>query len=130
MLDTIKKLGFSILTILAPIQAAIITVFVLVLIDFITGIMASRKQGLPITSARLRDSVVKMLVYQSTIILAFVIETYLVKGIPLTNIASSYVGLVELISLNENIEIASGKKLLAGLISQFKKKEDSKDQAQ
>lgn len=124
MLDTIKKLGFSIVTILAPIQSAIITVFILVLLDCITGIMASRKQGIPITSSGLKDSVIKMFVYQSTIILAFIIETYLVKGIPLTNIASSYVGLVELVSLNENIEIASGKKLLAGLISKFKKKED------
>lgn len=127
MLDILKKLGLVVLTIFAPIQAAIITVFCLVVFDCITGVLAARKQGIPITSSRFKDSIVKMLVYQATIILAFVIEKYLVNGIPLTNMASSYVGLVELLSLNENLEILSGKHLLAGLIDKFKQKQEHKE---
>jgi hypothetical protein len=124
MLDGIKKLSLVILTIFAPIKAAIVTVFVLVLFDCVTGILASRKQNIPITSSGLKDSVVKMLVYQVAIIAAFVIETYLSPGIPLTNMTSSYVGLVELLSLNENIEIISGRHLLAGLIAKIKTKQE------
>lgn len=120
MLDQIKKLSLVVLTLFSPIKAAIITVFALVLLDCVTGIMAARKQGIPITSSKLKDSVIKMLVYQSAIVLGFVIEKYLASGIPLTNMASTYVGLVELVSLNENIEAISGQKLLAGLISKVK----------
>lgn len=125
MLEILKKLGLVVLTILAPVQAAVVTVFGLVLLDCVTGVLAARKQGIPITSSKLKDSVIKMLVYQAAIILAFIIEKYLSPGIPLTNMASSYVGLVELLSLNENIEVISGQHLLAGLINKFKQKQDS-----
>lgn len=127
MLEILKRFGLVVLTILAPVQAAVVTVFGLVLLDCVTGVLASRKKGLPITSARLKDSVVKMLVYQAAIVLAFIIEKYLVSGMHLTNIASSYVGLVELLSLNENIEVISGQHLLAGLIDKFKQKQDHKE---
>lgn len=126
MLEILKKLGLVVLTILAPVQAAVVTVFGLVLLDCITGILAARKQGIPITSSKLKDSVIKMLVYQAAIVLSFIIEKYLAPGIPLTNMASSYVGLVELLSLNENIEVISGQHLLAGLIDKFKQKQDKK----
>lgn len=116
----IKTLALSLLSVFAPIHATLITAFSVVLIDLITGLIAAKKQGIPITSTGLKSTVVKLFVYQLVIVVAFLIETYLAKGVALTNIVTSYIGITELLSINENIALISGKDLLSGAIAKIK----------
>ena len=115
-----KKSFLAIVVVLSPIKAALAAAFGLVVADLITGIMAAKKQNKPITSSGLKSTVIKLTVYQLAIILAFIVEKYLVQGMALTNIVTSYVGLTELLSINENIEVISGTNLLEGIINKFK----------
>ena len=91
----------------------------LVLIDLITGIWASRKQNIPITSSGLQRTIIKLGIYEVAIFLAFIAQQYLIKAIPVANIVSSFVGLTELTSCLENINIIGGGNLLKDLITKL-----------
>lgn len=120
MWDSLKKLGLALFTLLTPIKTTLLAAFVFVLIDLITGLLAAKKQHIPITSSGLKSTLIKLFVYQIVIILAYLAETYLVKGMSLTNIVTSYVGITELLSINENLTVITGSDLLSGLISKIK----------
>jgi Bacteriophage holin family len=118
-----KQVGINILlallAVLAPAKSMVLSSLFLVMLDLVTGLLAAKKQNLPITSSGLRRTISKMLVYESAILLAFLAQQYLVKDIPIANIASSFVGLTELTSCLENIDIISGGGLLKKLISRL-----------
>lgn len=120
MFEIFKKLGWSLLAVFAPVQATLFTAFSVVFIDLVTGVIAARKQSIPITSSGLKSTVVKLFVYQAVIALAYITEKYLAPGVSLTNIVTSYIGITELLSINENIALISGNDLLNGLIAKIK----------
>lgn len=108
------------LAILAPVKAMVITASVLVIFDMITGIMAARKSGLPITSAGLRRTVSKMIIYTAGIILTFITEKYLLEGyLPVCNWMTGMIGMVELMSCLENLNTLSGTNLLQSIIDKL-----------
>lgn len=110
----------SMFAIFAPIQSTLVTVVVLIAIDLVTGLMASRKQGQPITSAALRRTITKTAVYEVTVMVAFITEKYLVPGMfPLVKMASAMIAMTELRSIYENLNIISGQNLLSSLISKI-----------
>jgi hypothetical protein len=103
----IKTLTF-ILWLLAPIQAALITCIALVGLDFVSGIMVSRKNGIKITSSGFRRTAVKLAVYLALIVLASIVERFMAQQMPLSHIASGFVGMTELKSCLENIQLLTG----------------------
>lgn len=123
------KLALAVAVVLAPIKAAMAVAGVLIVADLITGIWAAYKRGEAITSAGLRRSITKMLVYQATIILAFLVEKYMLDGVlPITKIASSFIGITELKSVLENLNNASGGQLLKNLINKLGSDNDKSSQ--
>jgi len=108
MFDLITKIGLAILAILAPIQTAILGVGFLIVADLITGIVASYKRGEPIRSERLKNTAVKMLVYNLLLTSSFIAETYLTPWIPFTNVALSFLAIIEVKSLGENFQSITG----------------------
>lgn len=92
----------------SPIKAAIISVIFLGLFDFIAGITASYKGGKPITSRKMYASVVKVTMYSILIVTSHMISKYMFALLPLVQIATSVIALVELKSLYENISIILG----------------------
>jgi uncharacterized YccA/Bax inhibitor family protein len=119
--------GFAL--ILAPIHPIILSVGVLIFADVFFGIWAARKRGEKITSKRMSDSVVKMLVYQTVLITGFLVETHLISGaVPVVKLAAGYIGMVELKSLLENSSAILGrdifKEIIAALASKSEKTKD------
>lgn len=112
--------GLTIAAIFAPAKEMMLTALVLILVDLVTGVMASRKEGSKITSAGFRRTVSKLLVYESAIALAFLAQHYLMNDtIPAASIVSGFVGLTELTSCLENINILGGNDMLKSIIKKL-----------
>jgi hypothetical protein len=98
----------------------ITAVAVLVALDMVCGIWAAYKRGEKITSAQMRHSVTKIIIYELALIVAFIAETYLLSDfIPITRIIAAAIGSSELKSLYENMSEISGDDLLKLAISKL-----------
>lgn len=119
------NLGLTLLGILSPIKPLMITVGVLIFMDLITGIWAARKRGEAITSAAMRRTISKMLIYQICLISGFLVEKYLLEGlIPASKLIASVMGVVELKSVLENANTITGMNLFKELIGRLGSKND------
>lgn len=119
--------GLAILAVFAPIQGMLVTALVLIVVDLITGVMAARKQGTPITSAGFRRTASKLLVYEIAIAIAYLAQHYLMNdAIPAASIVSGFVGLTELTSCMENLNTLSGANLLKTVIDKLGSQNQSK----
>ena len=114
---------------LAPIHAVMITVGILILADLVTGIWAAIKRGEKITSALLRRTVSKILVYQTSVITGFLVETYLIAGIlPVSKLVAGVIGLVEFKSILENGNTILGHDLFKTVLARLGSENDPKCQ--
>ena len=122
-----KILLISVLAIFAPIKAALLTAMGLSLIDCVSGVMAAKKRGEPITSMGLRRTVSKIIIFQSAILLAFITERYMMGDLlPLAKIVAAYIGMVEYKSILENLNDINGGSIFKVLIDKLSKKEEDK----
>lgn len=103
----VKLLSMMVL-VLAPVRPVMIAVGALVIFDFITGVWAAKKLGKKITSNGFKKTIIKSLVYQCTIIVAFILETYLVEGVPIVKAIAGLIGLTEGKSFFENVHKITG----------------------
>jgi hypothetical protein len=116
----LKTLVFALIAVFAPAKGIVLTSFALVLIDLVTGIWAAKKRGEPITSQGLRRTLTKLAVYESALLIAFLAEQYLISDLlPVSKIVSSYIGVVELKSVLENVNDIGGNDLLKALINKL-----------
>ena len=122
MIDLLTKIALAVLAILAPIQASILAVGFLIMADLITGLAAAYKKGESIKSERLKNTAVKMLVYNLLLMSSFIAETYLTPWIPFTNITLSFLAIVELKSLGENFHNITGMNFIIYLKSYLNNK--------
>lgn len=109
----------AIAAVFAPIKGLLVATLVLTIADMLSGIVAASKRGEAISSAGLRRSVSKIVIYEIAIVLAFIAETYMSDLIPFTKIVSSLVSVVELKSIYENLNAASGQDLLKSVIDKL-----------
>lgn len=124
MKSFLTALVASLFAVFAPIKAALATVIVLVVFDLISGIWASIKMKTPVTSSGLKRSVVKLAVYEATLCLAFLVHQYLTGDtFPADKIVAAMIGLVELKSCLENLEIITGEPLINTLIDKIAARE-------
>lgn len=85
-----------------------------------TGILASIKEGKPITSARTRDSVMKCLAYQVCVISVFLLERYMVEGaLPAAKLVAGAIGVTEAKSILENVQRVAGVPLFSAVLSKL-----------
>lgn len=117
MRDGLMRLGDAATAALVALFAPLVMIFgsvvLLVVCDLIAGLLVARKQGEPITSFGLKRTVAKLGVYLLVITLAAITETYLTAGaIPVLNVVTSIIGITELKSCVENINILSGGNFL------------------
>lgn len=116
----IKATSLGFIALLAPIHAVMISVGFLIFTDLVIGIIAAHKRGEKITSSAMRRTVSKILVYQLTIISGFLCETYLLGGlIPISKLAASAIGLVEIKSILESANEIHGKPLFKSVLSKL-----------
>lgn len=115
------KAILSILAILSPIEEAIVCIGVLIFIDLILGILAAYKLNKAITSTRLKNTAVKLLVYNLLLIASFISEKYLVSWLPFTKICLSFLAIVEITSIGENFQKITGLSFIKYLTEQLDK---------
>jgi Bacteriophage holin family len=97
---------------LAPINAILVSVFILIFSDLFTGILAAKKRKEKISSAAMRRTISKILVYNIAVITGFLLERYLLSDlIPISKLIAGVIGLVEFKSILENCNTILGQNL-------------------
>jgi phage-related holin len=119
LLALITKALAWVLVITLPIRPAMIAVCVIILADFATGVWASLKEGKPITSNKFRNTLSKILGYQILIVAAFILEKYLLDGLPAVKAVTAMIGVTEGKSLFENIHRITGIDIWSQVVSRL-----------
>lgn len=116
-----KKLFIILYAFLLPVVKVIYTIIFLLVVDLITGLWASKKEKQPITSSALSRTIGKLLIYSTTVILAFIVNKYLLEGFgfPIENIVSGFIAITEMTSIMENMNRISERPVLNDLILRF-----------
>lgn len=131
------KIGLALLAVLSPVKSIMIAALFLIIMDFITGIWAALKLKEEITSFKMRRTIVKCVVYQLAIIVAFVMETFLLNDIPLAKVIGALIAITEGKSFFENVRKITGTDFWALILSKIqgtpldemlKKAEDKKEE--
>lgn len=110
----------TILAVFAPIKALIAVALILIGADLVSGILAALKKKQPITSAGLRRTVTKLMVYLAAICLGYLVEHYMVSDyLPISKMISGVISLVELKSILENLDVLNGSSLFKTVIEKL-----------
>lgn len=119
-MKTLQILALSLVSYFAPTKTVLLTVMALSAADLVTGILASRRVGAPITSSGLKRTVVKVAVYQAAILSAFLVQQNLTgNDLPVMKYLASLIGLTELKSVLENLDLASGGSFFGSLTARL-----------
>ena len=111
-----------------PISGILILIGVSVILDTITGVWKSRKLGTPITSRKLSSVISKILLYEVTVMLFYLIDYYILNDIVLTffsvelmttKILALVLVSIEVISINENYKAVKNIDLWESLKNLF-----------
>lgn len=126
MKDWVTSLGLSILAIFLPAKELFIATGVLIVADLVTGLMAAHKQKKQITSAGLRRTVSKFVIYNVAVGCAFLVQKHMMGDlVPVSNIVSSAIGLTELKSILENVDKIRGGSLIKEILGKLGSINDS-----
>ena len=124
----LKATGLSLLALIAPVQAVMLTVGALIIADFLLGMWAARKRGEAITSAAMRRTVSKMLVYQTVVLMGYFTEVHLLGSLlPVSKLVGGIIGVVELKSVLENSSTILGQDLFRALITKLGSANDRRE---
>lgn len=125
MRNFLEAMALALIALLAPIKGVLITIMVISIVDLVSGLLAARKEGQKLTSRGLKSTVIKVLVYQVAVLCAYIIQTQLLfDSIPIVEWLGSYIGLVELKSILENLERIQGQSVFKALTKRIKRSLD------
>lgn len=117
-----------IITFLAPLKGVVLSIFFLIIIDTVSGIYASFRQNIPITSKRARDIIGKISGYLLAIIASQIFQqSFGIKEIDLVKIVSFIIASVEVKSILENTSKIVGWNLWIKIKSVLSGKKSLKD---
>ena len=100
-----------------PISGILILIGVSVILDTLTGVWKARKLKTPVTSRKLSAIISKILLYEVTVMLFYLIDYYILNDIVLTffsvelmttKILALVLVSIEIISMNENVKSVKG----------------------
>lgn len=103
--DFFVKVGFYVLAILGPLYNLMGGLVLLVLIDIITGVAASRKKKEPISFIKLGNSLIKIVYYGLIIMASWIVEDKFISAIPFMRLVSGFLALNELKSILYNFRV-------------------------
>lgn len=116
----------AVVAILTPVKMTLLVTLVLVLVDLLTGLVAARKQGNDVTSSGLKRTVVKLLAYELLIVLSYLVDHYLSLGsIQVLNLVAGIIGITELKSNAENLNIIVGGGVLSSVLAAISSEDKS-----
>lgn len=126
MKQWLAQILLATLAVLAPIKALLISVGFLIMADLVTGIWAAVKQKKPITSAAMRRTISKVVIYNLAVISGFLVESYMLEQLlPVSKIVASVIGLVELKSILENANKILGHDLFKSVVARLGSENDT-----
>ena len=141
LLATIQTNWFKLLavvsTFLMPISGLLFLVGFVILLDTITGVWKSIKHKVPITSRGLSAIISKMLLYEVTVILFYMIDKFILNNIilqffsvelMLTKVLSLILVSIEVMSINENYKAVKGLDLWQAMKNLFARAKEIKQQ--
>ena len=101
------------LVFLTPIHPLLYTIYILLAFDLITGITKAVKSKEPITSKRMRDTIIKMVFYSIAVYIGYQVDITLFSksALYLSKLVGGYVILIEFQSNIENISVITGVNL-------------------
>ena len=116
----------AVISIFTPVIPMLLTIGVLIIIDFLVGIYRAFKMNEQITSRKMGNTISKMFLYQLTIISLFLFETYILMGIlPVTKIGAALISVTELKSIDESVEKMTGVGIWKKLVKIIKRGESN-----
>ena len=121
VVDKIKDYTFWLIALLSPLNAIMLTIVFLIIVDFITGCYSAIKKKIPIEAEKIKHSVSKFFLYNLVIISAFLLEKYIIKEIPFLKIISGFIALAEIKSIMENFNRIYGINPFKVLVEIIKK---------
>lgn len=92
----------------APVAASMVAIGVFVAVDFCTGLWIARRNGIPITSKKMRDTVGKTVAYMIAILIAHIFQLQFTPAIPLMKIIALFIASAEIKSIYENLGSITG----------------------
>ena len=105
----ILKAAFMAAAYFAPVKEVFFIMLVFVGIDLVTGMIASKRRGIPRSSRRMRKSVKKLCGYMVVVLLAFLIERLLKADWLIAHrFVAAFICTVELLSILENLTVVTG----------------------
>lgn len=123
-MDPLKKYAFICLSWLCiyfyPTAQFLILIGFFVGADTITGVIAAKKRGEPITSKKFRSVIMKYAGYGVGVIVAHVLQSQWFPDVPAMKIISGLIAYSELISIDENIKDITGVSLFKFFIKKLK----------
>ena len=111
-----------------PISGILILIGLSVILDTLTGVWKARKLKTPVTSRKLSAIISKILLYEVTVMLFYLIDYFILNDIVLTffsvelmttKILALVLVSIEIISINENFKAVKGIDLWASLKNLF-----------
>jgi hypothetical protein len=126
----------TIIAFLIPIRPLLYIIFLMILLDTITGVIRARKIGDKITSHKLSRVISKMVLYHTAIITTFILEKYMLGEFVvlfttiqffLTKVVTIFFSGIELMSINENVKSIYGLnffQLFKKMLSRIKEVKD------
>lgn len=114
------KMLLALGSLFAPTKPILIAIMVLSMIDLLTGILSAHKRKEPITSSGLKRTVLKIAVYQFAVLTAYLVQLYLTgPDLPVMNMVASLIGITELKSVLENLDIVLGESAFGAVVSKL-----------
>jgi hypothetical protein len=118
-----------------PISGLLFLVGFVIILDTITGIWKSYKNNIKITSRGLSAIISKMLLYEITVVLFYMIDTFILNNIILkffsvplllTKVLALILISIELMSINENVIAVKGLNIWQAMKNLFSRAKDIK----
>ncbi len=102
----------------APIKAVMLTAGVLICADLLTGIWAATKRQEPITSKGISRTLAKIALYELALATSYLVHQYMTGDLlPADKLVAGLIGIVELKSILENLNIINGTPVFAAIIN-------------
>jgi hypothetical protein len=127
MKDKLYLLLFSFVATFAPLVPLLLSIGILIIIDFCVGLYRAYKIGELITSRKMSNTISKMLLYNLMIVSLFILEAFIIdKALPLTKIGAGFIAIIEVKSINESVELITGTDILGKIMGLIKRGGDVK----
>jgi hypothetical protein len=112
----INSIVASIVGVIAPLKAIVLIIVAAVFIDFGLAIYNAWKKGIPITSRKMYQTIPKLLIYISVILIVYYSNIFIFEvPMDLHKIVGGFILLTEFKSIDENINLILGFSLFSQL---------------